>query len=66
MTHNTIHCIGFSGDIRCYLNIPLDEAMQRYCDEEGYPLDELDNPGINCFSLDINDQFTVSSIWAHD
>ena len=66
MKHNTIHCIGFYGDIRCYLNIPLDEAKRRYCKEEGYPLNELDNPGINCFSLEFDDEFAVSTIWVND
>lgn len=32
---NTIISIGYLGSMRCYLNVPRDEAIRRYIEAEG-------------------------------
>lgn len=31
---NTLIVIGYTGNKRCYVNVPRDEAIRRYCERE--------------------------------
>lgn len=41
MKTNTIFVIGFIGNKTCYMNISLEEAINRYCKDNGLTLDEF-------------------------
>lgn len=62
---HTIVAIGILSAKRCYLDIPKEEAIERYRAEE--KLDQLDWEGmedtISIEEMDITDEFTVYDIW---
>lgn len=37
---NKLIVIGYTGNSRCYLNITVEEAICRYCEVEGIPVNE--------------------------
>ena len=39
---NTLVIIGYTGSKSCYLNVPKEEALKRYCKEQNIDLEEMD------------------------
>lgn len=52
--NNKLICIGYLGVKRCYLNIPQEEALQRYKEQEG---DNL--TGVTTTTIEFQDEFGV-------
>lgn len=53
-------------DKRCYLDIPLDEAKRRYCeDSQSYPDDavEIDGTIVRVNTFEFDDTFGGYDIW---
>jgi len=59
MLNNKIIVIGFLGVQTCYLNVDMDEAKRRYCEEND--IDEITVESVREF--DIKDEFNVYDIW---
>jgi hypothetical protein len=58
MAKHTLHMIGWLGHMRAYLDIPLDEAKQRY-----FATEETDEIG-KIKTITFDDEFGVYDCWA--
>lgn len=61
---NKIICIGYTGLMKCYLNITEREAIQRYIKSENISETqmEMDND-IQINHIEFNDEFGAYSVW---
>jgi hypothetical protein len=59
---NTIISIGFTGLMRCYLNVPLEEAKKRYMKEERISEEEFES-SVTIEQIEFTDEFGTYSIW---
>lgn len=60
---NKLICIGFISYQTCYLNIDMDEAISRYCQQEGMSIEEFSESDISVYEVNFDDEFQAYSIW---
>jgi hypothetical protein len=58
---NKMISIGYLGVMKCYLNIPTEEAIKRYTESEGVEPGEFDEGMVNVFYFD--DEFGAYSVY---
>jgi hypothetical protein len=64
MKKNKLICIGYNGQMRCYLNISETQAIQRYTKEENISETEFKtNNRIQINHIDFYDEFCAYSVW---
>lgn len=59
---NKLICIGYTGVMKCYLNITERDAIQRYIKEEDISETQMDND-IKIHHIDFDDEFGAYSVW---
>ena len=61
---NKLICIGYTGIMKCYLNISEKEAIQRYIKDENISETqmEMDND-IQINHIEFSDEFSAYSVW---
>lgn len=62
-TKNVIIYIGYLGGVNCYLNIPEEEAIKRYCKEYDININEFNKKEYNLRSIEFDDEFEAYDIW---
>lgn len=60
---NKIISIGWTGIKRCYLNVPKEEAIRRYCESDGISIDKFDEHD-SIEEFEFIDEFGAYSIYA--
>ena len=60
---NKLICIGCVGIQTCYLNITMEEAILRYCQQEGMSIEEFSESDISVYEVNFDDEFEAYSIW---
>lgn len=64
MKKNTIISIGYTGIMRCYLNISDREAIQRYIKSENISETQFElDSNISFIKIEFDDEFEAYSIW---
>lgn len=61
-TKNTLISIGFTGIMRCYLNVPSEEAKKRYMEEERISEEDFEN-SVSIEQIEFTDEFGAYAIW---
>jgi hypothetical protein len=59
---NKLICIGYTGVMKCYLNITEREAIQRYIKSENISEKQMDND-IQINQIEFDDEFGAYSVW---
>lgn len=61
---NKIISIGYTGIMKCYLNISEEDAIKRYCESEKISEDDFEsNADITIDQIEFDDEFEAYSIW---
>lgn len=60
---NKIITIGYVGNMRCYLNISEEEAIERYCDSEGISNLMIKKEQIPVDSIEFDEEFGAYDIY---
>lgn len=63
---NKLITIGYTGIKRCYLNVEMDEAIERFCKSEGYvlmSLEEIKKEGVWVDTIEFDDEFGAYEIY---
>lgn len=61
---NKLICIGYTGIMKCYLNISEKEAIQRYIKEENISEEQFEtNNDIQINIIEFKDEFNAYSVW---
>jgi hypothetical protein len=61
---NKLISIGYTGLMKCYLNIPEQEAINRYLTSENISQDQYDaDPQIQFHVFEFEDEFGSYSVW---
>ena len=60
---NTLVIIGFLGQHRCYLNVPLEVAKHRYLLSEGLTPEQFEQERLRVDVLELGDEFGAYDIW---
>ncbi len=61
---NTLISIGHTGDARCYLNITIQEAIERYIESEEMTIEEFNlNYAPPIVVIPFNDEFRAYSVY---
>lgn len=60
---NKLICIGYVGIQTCYLNMAMDEAILRYCQQENMTAEEFSESDISVYEVDFDDEFEAYNIW---
>jgi len=61
---NKLICIGYTGLMRCYLNITESEAIQRYIKDENISEKQMEmDDDIQINHIEFNDEFGAYDVW---
>jgi hypothetical protein len=61
---NKIIVIGYLGIRKCYLNVPEEIAIARYCESEELTREEFDKDiGLNMQTIEFDDEFGCYDVW---
>ncbi len=60
---NTLTSIGYTGCMKCYLNVEEKEAIERYCISEDITLEEFNNTIGSVDILEFDDEFEAYAVW---
>lgn len=60
---NTLVIIGYIGSKSCYLNVPKEEALKRYCKEQNIDLEEMDERAFIITMFQFEDEFQAYDVW---
>lgn len=58
---NKLYVIGFIGIKKCYMNIPKQEAIERYCKENDLDAATFDEESVD--EVEFDDEFEAYDVW---
>jgi hypothetical protein len=64
MECNRLIYIGYTGMMKCYLNISKDDAIERYIRENNISREDFDEYAIKIDYFDFDDEFCAYDVWS--
>jgi hypothetical protein len=60
---NKLISIGWSGIMKCYLNLTKEEAIDKYCKSQELTIEEFKNMELSYYEFEFDDSFEAYAVW---